>query len=213
MATFTFYNEIQISECPSNLFDLKQTIKQLYHLDDEQVNKSLISYYKDHCHFYIFTEEQFQQVKLIIESVIIRIELSDIDNYFNIEPIIDEEYSVFKFEKDEKKESPNEKEEIIEENNFGNKNMPLQEENEKAKEKSQEVNHIIKCNLCKKKIRGIRYLCGICKKFNICKKCETKEGQNHGHSLLKIRSPDLAPILFKYKLKKKRKKNNFKKNE
>ena len=200
MATFIFYNEIEISQCPSNLIDLKQTIKQLYHLDDEQVNKSLISYYKDHCHFYIFTEEQFQQVKSIIESVIIRIELSDKNNYFTIDPIIDEEYSVFKFEKDEKKESPNEKEKIIEENHFGNKNMSLHEENEKPKEKSQEANHKINCIICKNNIRGIRYLCGICKKFNICENCEIKEGQKHGHPLLKIRSPDLAPILFKYNL-------------
>ena len=59
----------------------------------------------------------------------------------------------------------------------------------------------IKCNICEEEIQGIRYLCGVCQDFNMCEKCEIKEGMEHNHPLLKIRSPDLAPTLFKCKIK------------
>ena len=105
MVTFTFYNEIQIAECPSSLDELKQTIKKLYLLSDTQIDNCLISYIRNNKHYYIFTEEEFQKAKLIIEFVVIKIELSDEDKYVNIDPLIDEEYEVFKLDKKEKKQS------------------------------------------------------------------------------------------------------------
>ena len=206
MVTFTFYNEIQIAECPSSLDELKQTIKKLYLLSDTQIDNCLISYIRNNKHYYIFTEEEFQKAKLIIESVFIKIELSDEEKYVNIDPLIDEEYEVFKLDKKEKKQSSFsyvEDECIKEEKNDNHQHKEQVDEDKKEvkdKDIKDEMNKI-KCKKCKKNIKGIRYLCGVCENFNLCHKCEKKEGKKHGHPLLKIRNPKLAPIYFKCILK------------
>ena len=47
----------------------------------------------------------------------------------------------------------------------------------------------IKCHDCQVfPIKGIRYKCVKCQNFYLCEKCEAKNGQNHGHALLKIRN-------------------------
>ena len=197
MATFSLYDEIQISQCPSNLYDLKQTIKQLYELSNTEINNSLISYCKNDEHYYIFEEEQFQKVKSIIESIILKIELSDEDKYLTIDSTVDEKYQVYKLENEETKVSQDEDDEIIDEDYYDYENMPEMDENEVQKEEKKEDESKIKCNICEMNIQGIRYLCGVCKEFNMCENCEKKEGKEHGHPLLKIRNPDLAPISFK----------------
>lgn len=178
MATYFFYNEIEISECPSDYHDLKEKIKKLFSLNSEQINNSLISYFdKNNDAHYILNEEKYDEILPIIETIIINIELLDIDKYINIENLIDEEYNVFKScSKDKKKEI------IVNKNN------------------DQKSEIIIKCSICGCDKFIIRYLCGICRTFNLCQDCEKKEGEKHGHPLLKIRNPKLIPIRFRYKL-------------
>jgi hypothetical protein len=50
------------------------------------------------------------------------------------------------------------------------------------------------CNQCKENIVGIRYKCVVCEDFNFCEKCEDKFKEEHGHPMLKIKSPDMCPL-------------------
>ena len=59
----------------------------------------------------------------------------------------------------------------------------------------------VKCSQCKEVIKGIRYMCGVCQKFNLCEECEKEFGMRHNHPLLKIRKPELTPIEFRCTLK------------
>ena len=43
-ATYNYKGKVEISEIPKDLKLLKEKIKQLYHLNDEQLNKCQISY-------------------------------------------------------------------------------------------------------------------------------------------------------------------------
>ena len=208
MATFTFYDEIQISECPSNLYDLKQTIKRLYTLDDCQIVDCLISYTMNGEHKFIFKEEDYEKVIPIIEKIVIKIEISDTDKYLTIDPMIDEEYELYQLENITKK--GDEKDKHIDEYNSDDYNLYENMEFEGDADadgngadtpNSPNAPNGIKCNICDGEIQGIRYLCGVCQDFNMCEKCEIKEGMEHNHPLLKIRSPDLAPTLFKCKIK------------
>ena len=184
MATYSFYNEIEISECPLNFHELKGKIKKLFFLNDTQIDHSLISYIdKNNDIHYILNEDNYEEIIPIIETIIINIELLDSNKYINIANYIDEEYNVFK------SGSKEEKKDIIKNNNN------IKSENE------------IKCNLCGCDKFIIRYLCGICQNYNLCQDCEKKEGEKHGHPLLKIRNQKLAPITFSYKLYDKNKNN------
>ena len=163
MVTFSFYNEVEISECPSNFYDLKEKIKELYVLNNQQMDNCLINYIdKENSVHYIFNEDQYQDIIPKIESIILNVELINDDKYLTIDDLIDELNLL----------------EIKDENNT-----------QKAE-----------CNICGTKDFKIRYLCGICQKFNLCENCEKENGKDHGHPLLKIRSHELAPLLFSYKL-------------
>ena len=208
MATFSFNNEIEISECPRSLYCLKQKIKELYFLDRKQVNKIVISYKDsfDQQH-YIFTEEQYKLIIPIIELIVLRIELPDEYNYLVIEPSFGEEYSnIYQLDFDKNNQAKDKSiHEICEK--IENLNLETNEKEKKDKEinkKEIEIEIIhkgIKCNICDcESIRGIRYLCGICHNFNLCQKCEKMNGERHSHPLLKIRSPQYAPLFFKYEL-------------
>ncbi|MCQ2821523.1 MAG: family 16 glycosylhydrolase [archaeon] len=49
----------------------------------------------------------------------------------------------------------------------------------------------IVCDNCgKNPIKGIRYKCTVCEKFNLCEECENSIGIKHGHPFLKIRNAD-----------------------
>ena len=97
MATFSFYNEIEIAECPSSFYNLQEKIKELYSLKQNQIEKSIISYVdkKGQIH-YIFNDEQFDKVFPIIESVIIKIELYDEDTYLSFAPLLYEQSNIIK---------------------------------------------------------------------------------------------------------------------
>ena len=171
MATFSFYNQIEISECPSNFCNLQEKIKELYFLKQYQVEKSIISYMDEENEIhYIFNDDQYDKVIPIIEKIILKIELLEEDTYLTFAPLLYEQNNIIK-------------------------------ENVRAKKDGKIIHLGIKCNLCKcENIEGIRFLCGICQDFNICQKCEEKFGKSHGHPLLKIRIPELAPNFFECKL-------------
>ena len=209
MATFSFYNEIQISECPSDINMLKEKIKELYYLNDNQMNNCLISYTFDNQHYYISDENQYEKIIPIIEKIVLKIEIIDDYKCLVIDQTIDEEYEVFRFEDNDKKEKKLEAEDD-DEDFIEYEPMDYEEEMEYEKEETNRNNsNIIQCNICSEEIRGIRYLCGICQNFNFCEECENKEGEQHNHPLLKIRNPALAPISFKCIIGNEKRNNNF----
>jgi len=56
----------------------------------------------------------------------------------------------------------------------------------------------IKCSGCyASPIRGNRYKCTVCNNFDFCEECENNLGESHKHPLLKIRSPESAPMEIK----------------
>ena len=68
--------------------------------------------------------------------------------------------------------------------------------NEKKEEKKEVVHGDYICDGCNADpIVGVRYKCTVCEDFDYCEKCEKTLGARHGHPLLKIRTPDLAPLI------------------
>ncbi|CAB4377613.1 uncharacterized protein OCT59_003956 [Rhizophagus irregularis] len=55
----------------------------------------------------------------------------------------------------------------------------------------QDIDHKAICNVCHKKIRGVRYKCGHCAKFEMCVNCEAYPFNLHDqtHVFIKIRRP------------------------
>ena len=226
MITFSFYNEIQISECPDNLYDLKQKIKELYILNENQIDNCLLSYIdKQGYHHYIFKEEHFEQMIPIVESIIIKVEIIDDYKYLTIDNMVDEEYQLYKLDKTDDEETiqyyededyydTEEIKEVIKEDEKEDKNEDvkedknedeieekIEEKNEGKKDVIKYIHYGIKCNICGcEEIKGVRYLCGVCSNFNLCQECEQNYGRKHNHPLLKIRSPELSPISFTCKI-------------
>ena len=210
MATFSFYNEIEISECPKSFHDLKQKIIELYYLEKKQMERIIISYNDTYEQkYYIFNNEQYKLIIPIIEFIVLRIELLDEYNYLSIEPSFEEEYNnIYQLDYSNSNQ-PKERSisEICEKIDSLNLEANEKEKNDEKRDKEEDNKeneniHIgIKCNICGcESIKGIRYLCGICHNFNLCQKCEKMEGEKHNHPLLKIRSPQYAPLFFKYEL-------------
>ena len=209
MATFSFYNEIQISECPSNINEFKEKIKELFCFNEEQMNNFLVSYIFDNKHYYILDENQYETIIPLIEFIVLKIEISDECKYFVIDQMPEEEYELHRFEDNDKKEKKLETEDD-DEDSIEYEPMDYEEEMEYEKEETNRNNsNIIQCSICGEEIRGIRYLCGICQNFNFCEECENKEGEQHNHPLLKIRNPALAPVVFKCIIGNEKRNNNF----
>jgi len=213
MATFSFYNEIQITECPPSFYELKEKIKDLYILDENQINKIIVSYQdSDAQHNYISNEDEFDKVIPKIESIILTIEILDNDEYLTIDPSFEEEYNnIFllnltddnkdKYEYIGFKYDMEDLNRITEECTAGENDIKDEKRNEDKEENKNIVHNGIKCNICgNENIEGIRYLCGICDNFNLCQECEKVNGLRHNHPLLKIRNPQYAPLHFKCKL-------------
>ena len=140
MITFSFYDEIQIAECPDNLYDLKQKIKELYILGENQIDNFLLSYInKNGDQNYIFKEEHFEQIIPDIESVIISVELIFDYKYRTIDSMVDEKYQLC---------------DIDDDNNIQNALYDNYEDNMKTKEKKEEKKEDkIKNRQIKKKIK------------------------------------------------------------
>ena len=78
-ATYQYKGKTEISERPENLEEFKKTVKQLFHLSDEQLEKCSITYKnKDEKNAnYIMNEEDYQNAKLISEDIIFTIKEED----------------------------------------------------------------------------------------------------------------------------------------
>ena len=77
----------------------------------------------------------------------------------------------------------------------------IKNKEEKKKKKAVHIEYI--CDGCDAEpIVGVRYKCTICEDFDFCEKCEKVLGPKHGHPLLKIREPNIAPLYFKCTLQK-----------
>ena len=89
MATLSFYDEIQIIECPYTFCSLKDTIKILFVLNDDQIDNCLISYEdrRNKVHF-ILNESQYDKIIPIIESIVLKIELVSENTYLASIPIL-----------------------------------------------------------------------------------------------------------------------------
>jgi hypothetical protein len=212
MVTFSFYNEIQITECSSSFNELKEKIKYLYFIDEEQIKKIIISYQdRDAQRHYISNEEEFDKIYPKIESIVLVLEILDDDKYLTIDPSFEEEFNsiyLLNLNNDNKDNDDyygfyydmDDLNRITEECFAGEID---EVEDEKDKEDKEIVHNGIKCNICgDENIEGIRYLCGVCNNFNLCQKCEKVSGERHNHPLLKIRNPQYAPLSFKCKLAK-----------
>ena len=214
MVTFSFYNEIQIIECPSSFNELKETIKYLYILDEVQIEKIIISYQdSDAQRHYISNEEEFDKIIPKLESIVLTLEILDDDKYLTIDPSFEEEFNsiyLLNLSNDNKDKDEyygfyydmDDLNRITEELYAGEVEDVNDEKGKEEKEENKEIVHNgIKCNICgDENIEGIRYLCGVCDNFNLCQKCEKVSGEEHNHPLLKIRNPQYAPLSFKCKL-------------
>ena len=219
MVTFSFYNEIQITECPSSFNELKEKIKYLYILDEKQIEKIIISYQdSDAQRNFISNEEEFEQIIPKLESIVLVLEILDDDKYLTIDPSFEEDFNniyLLNLSNDNKDKDEyygfyydmEDLNRITEECSAAELDEVEDENDEKDKEEKEANKEIIhngiKCNICgDENIEGIRYLCGICDNFNLCQKCEKVSGEEHNHPLLKIRNPQYAPLSFKCKLAK-----------
>ena len=75
-ATYDYKGRHEISEIPKDLKSLKEKIKELYHLNDEQLNKCQISYIDrdQNKSLFIMDEQDFQKAKIISEEIVFTIE-------------------------------------------------------------------------------------------------------------------------------------------
>lgn len=72
---------------------------------------------------------------------------------------------------------------------------PIEKNQPKEDSKQQAPTHPnIICDGCEGPVVGIRYKCAVCHDFDYCEKCEEVNKNNHKHPMIKIRTPDLAPL-------------------
>ena len=186
-------------------FKLNIAEKFLIELDD--VNELLISSEN----LKITNEEEYQQLLSLKKRISIKIEISENSKIYQNEKknMLEEKMDNIK-KKWNNLEIGKKFEDIT--NQFKEKFQNLvklnevkkddkkeekKDKEEKKNEKKEELitHYRVKCDGCKKfPIGGIRYKCTICKNFDYCEECEKKYALEHGHPLLKIRKPELAPI-------------------
>ena len=80
------------------------------------------------------------------------------------------------------------------------KEMKPKEEKIEGERKNVHIGYI--CDGCGlRPIVGVRYKCAVCHNFDFCEKCEKIMAIKHGHPMLKIKSPNEAPLHIKCTLK------------
>ena len=76
-ATYSYKDKTEISEIPKDFTSLKAKIKELYHMDDAQLNNIQISYFdkegKGENKIFIMEEKDFEKAKLLSEQIIFTI--------------------------------------------------------------------------------------------------------------------------------------------
>ena len=76
MSTFIYKGQIEISQRPESFKQLKEKIRELYHITEKELQNYVISYknkYEDN-KYYILCEKDFEEPKLISEDVVFTIE-------------------------------------------------------------------------------------------------------------------------------------------
>ena len=225
LAELDFYNEKVIITLPNSFMEFKLNIAEKFLIELDDVNELLFSSEN----LKLTNEEEYQKLLSLKKRISIKIEISENSKMYQNEKknIIEEKMdnmkkiwnnleigkkveditnqfkekfqNLVKFteekKEDKNEENKNEKKEVNKEEKKG----------EKKDDKKEEliIHHHVKCDGCKKSpIQGIRYKCTICKNFDYCEECEKKYALQHGHPLLKIRKPELAPISIQCRLDK-----------
>ena len=122
-ATYDYNNKHDISEIPKDFKSLKEKIKELFHMNDDQINKITISYLDDGKIFYIEEEKDFERAKLLSEQIIFKIEdiVEEKDIIINDTPVFIKDPTIFlKTEKNDngKEKKKGENNEIEDEDYF-----------------------------------------------------------------------------------------------
>ena len=225
LAELDFYNEKVIITLPNSFMEFKLNIAEKFLIELDDVNELLFSSEN----LKLTNEEEYQKLLSLKKRISIKIEISENSKMYQNEKknIIEEKMDNMKkiwnnleigkkveditnqfkekFQNlvkltEEKKENKNE------ENKVEKKEVNKEEKKEEKKDDKKEeliIHHHVKCDGCKKSpIQGIRYKCTICKNFDYCEECEKKYALQHGHPLLKIRKPELAPISIQCRMDK-----------
>ncbi len=225
LAELDFYNEKVIITLPNSFMEFKLNIAEKFLIELDDVNELLFSSEN----LKLTNEEEYQKLLSLKKRISIKIEISENSKMYQNEKknIIEEKMdnmkkiwnnleigkkveditnqfkekfqNLVKFT-EEKKEDKNE------ENKNEKKEVNKEEKKEEKKDDKKEeliIHHHVKCDGCKKSpIQGIRYKCTICENFDYCEECEKKYALQHGHPILKIRKPELAPISIQCRLDK-----------
>ena len=225
LAELDFYNEKVIITLPNSFMEFKLNIAEKFLIELDDVNELLFSSEN----LKLTNEEEYQKLLSLKKRISIKIEISENSKMYQNEKknIIEEKMdnmkkiwnnleigkkveditnqfkekfqNLVKFT-EEKKEDKNE------ENKNEKKEVNKEEKKEEKKDDKKEeliIHHHVKCDGCKKSpIQGIRYKCTICENFDYCEECEKKYALQHGHPLLKIRKPELAPISIQCRMDK-----------
>jgi hypothetical protein len=122
-ATYDYNNKHDISEIPKDFKSLKEKIKELFHMNDDQINKITISYLDDGKIFYLEEEKDFERAKLLSEQIIFKIEdiVEEKDIIINDTPVFIKDPTIFlKTEKNDngKEKKKGENNEIEDEDYF-----------------------------------------------------------------------------------------------
>ena len=215
LAELNFYDEKVIITLPSSFMEFKLNIAEKFLIELDDVNELLISSEN----LKITNEEEYQQLLSLKKRISIKIEISENSKIYQNEKknMLEEKMDNIK-KKWNNLEIGKKFEDIT--NQFKEKFQNLvklnevkkddkkeekKDKEEKKNEKKEELitHYRVKCDGCKKfPIEGIRYKCTICKNFDYCEECEKKYALEHGHPLLKIRKPELAPISIQCRLDK-----------
>ena len=215
LAELNFYDEKVIITLPSSFMEFKLNIAEKFLIELDDVNELLISSEN----LKITNEEEYQQLLSLKKRISIKIEISENSKIYQNEKknMLEEKMDNIK-KKWNNLEIGKKFEDIT--NQFKEKFQNLvklnevkkddkkeekKDKEEKKNEKKEELitHYRVKCDGCKKfPIEGIRYKCTICKNFDYCEECEKKYALQHGHPLLKIRKPELAPISIQCRMDK-----------
>ena len=213
LAELNFYDEKVIITLPSSFMEFKLNIAEKYVMELDDVNELLISSEN----LKLTNEKEYQKLLSLKKRVSIKLEVSEKSKiYLNekknmIDEKIDNMKKIWNNLGVSKKleDITNQFKETFQNLIKGNEEKKEDKKEEKKDEKKEEkkeklIRHSkVKCDGRKKfPIQGIRYKCTVCNNFDYCEECEKKFSLEHGHPLLKIRKPELAPISIKCKLEK-----------
>ena len=187
MLLVEYKEKIKAIKIQENYDYFKKAVIKEYLIPKEQISKMFFSYEDEKNNiFYVRNEEDYSKANSLLGSILLKIEFQENETNKNVTSI---DLLLLKGDIDTIIQMANKK--IIDlKNEKKNNEIKLRRIIKKLKNNSNDIIHKgIYCNECVNEIKGIRYKCCICQKYNLCEKCEKKFGFGHNHPLLKIRSP------------------------